>query len=1248
MAWVGSETIETAALGRPFQLGMLYDCRNDALIPGVTLWDHEELQKNTNKRPQSRTDFSVSASDSIEDKALSLKVNASLKASLLGGLVEVEGAARYFNDKKKSASQARVTLQYHTTTRFEALTMSHLGRGKVSHPCVFEDNSATHVVTAVLYGAQAYFLFDREVSTEESKQDIKGELNITVAKLKNFTIGAKGSVGLSETDKKSIEKFSCTFYGDFQLQANPSTFTEAVTVYRSLPSLLGAEGERAVPIRVWLYPLSKLDSRAARLVRNISNRFLKESQTAIEELDKTEMQCNDLLKHTVSQTFPEVHLKIDNLKQMTHQYKLHFTDRLASLLPAVRGGGKEEDELREEIKQYQESPFSFQRLSFWLNNKEREMDAIFRFIRKLKSPGIKILSSEAEREEVLFDIDVDTVVCFTFTSLHQPEPFLSELASCLKHPESRSTDTYTQQASAEWMSQESLHKMRESLTLFLELERLNKDKDKMKFYVDSKRDEQRPAACIVLYDSGCSEGMYFEPPSRPDSPGVTAVTPSTVTVQLPPSDRATEKRRVEYKRQEQQEWISHPATGTGDTLTLTGLQTDTVYELRSTAVGKLGYTESSDITTVKTPRATSPPKSPSAPQASPTSIKITWERPSVVGEGVSIQGYIIEYREEKEHRSVQWVQKKTGKEQYSFTVGGLTMNTAYKVRVRCDCGELGTSAPSEEVPVRTQGKKTLERIQRNPENYTLIEEGKPSLYRLNLMHSKEGFCCKRSFGSPGLNEKNRTIMVLGATGSGKSTLINGMVNYILGVEWEDECRFKLVHEDTGKTQAESQTSEITAYQIYSSEGLKVPHSLTIIDTPGFGDTRGIKQDKLITEKIRQYFSDPDGIVSLDAVCFMVQSALARLTHTQKYIFDSILSIFGKDIAENIVVLVTFADGKKPPVLEAIKAADISCAKEPNGTPVHFKFNNSILFSPNERLKESSTDNDFDKMFWEMGTSSMRDFFYHLSSMTTQSLQLTKAVLTERKQLEVCVEGLQPLITIELTKLDEINKIKESIKHHQDCIEANKDFEIVVEITVPKKVSIKGTKTFVTHCFQCNFTCHYPCQFPKDGDKKGCAAMNSLTGDCKVCVGKCNWSVHGNVDYHIEYETQKTKKTYDILKAQYEKAQAEKLSDEGFYQCLEKEYDQVQEDVLELTQKLSASLTRLKEIALRPNPLSTPGYIDLLIEAEEQEAKPGFQERIRELRSVKEKAEIEDRFSRGEYASRRTEVDPKDQHKSVQE
>lgn len=44
--------------------------------------------------------------------------------------------------------------------------------------------------------------------------------------------------------------------------------------------------------------------------------------------------------------------------------------------------------------------------------------------------------------------------------------------------------------------------------------------------------------------------------------------------------------------------------------------------------------------------------------------------------------------------------------------------------------------------------------------------------------------------SRGGNEK--TIMLVGATGSGKSTLVDGIVNYVMGVSFDDPFRFTLV------------------------------------------------------------------------------------------------------------------------------------------------------------------------------------------------------------------------------------------------------------------------------------------------------------------------------------------------------------------------------------------------------------------------------------------------------------------------
>ncbi|XP_058038774.1 cytolytic toxin-beta-like [Ahaetulla prasina] len=243
---LAEDALEIPALGRPFQLGMLYDCRKDMLIPGFTLWDDSSLQKDLNVNLQPKTESEIIASDSLDDKASALDISASLKASFLGGLVEVGGSAKYLQDTKKSKQQARVTLQYKTITRCEQLTMNHLERQNVSYPAVFEQGTATHVVTAILYGAQAFFVFDREVSSTEMVNNIEGTLQATLTK--EISIGGEAEVKLTEEEKENALKFRCKFHGDFSLERNPVTFQDAIKVYETLPKMLGEHVEKAVPV----------------------------------------------------------------------------------------------------------------------------------------------------------------------------------------------------------------------------------------------------------------------------------------------------------------------------------------------------------------------------------------------------------------------------------------------------------------------------------------------------------------------------------------------------------------------------------------------------------------------------------------------------------------------------------------------------------------------------------------------------------------------------------------------------------------------------------------------------------------------------------------------------------------------------------------------------------------------------------------------------------------------------------------
>ncbi|XP_022095664.1 uncharacterized protein LOC110981926 [Acanthaster planci] len=200
-------------------------------------------------------------------------------------------------------------------------------------------------------------------------------------------------------------------------------------------------------------------------------------------------------------------------------------------------------------------------------------------------------------------------------------------------------------------------------------------------------------------------------------------------------------------------------------------------------------------------------------------------------------------------------------------------------------------------------------------------------------------------------------MLVGATGVGKSTLINTMINYILGVKWEDDFRFKIVDKrvEGPQSQAHSQTQVIAAYTIHSNEHHTIPYTLTIIDTPGFGDTRGIERDKAIVHQVKEFFSHPEDhhVDHLDALGFVTNSSKIRFDYTQKYIFHSILSLYGKDIEPNIVILATFSDKEPLQVVSAFKEENIRC--EGN----LFKFNNSALFECN--VAEGGSDSDEDDL-----------------------------------------------------------------------------------------------------------------------------------------------------------------------------------------------------------------------------------------------------------------------------------------------
>ena len=499
-----------------------------------------------------------------------------------------------------------------------------------------------------------------------------------------------------------------------------------------------------------------------------------------------------------------------------------------------------------------------------------------------------------------------------------------------------------------------------------------------------------------------------------------------------------------------------------------------------------------------------------------------------------------------------------------------------------------------------------------------LKTGSPSIYKLCMreeMRRTEGMIARQSIGKPcriGRGETEKVFMVVGATGAGKTTLINGMVNYILGVQWKDEFRFQVITEETKATQAHSQTQDITAYTFHPMKGSAVPYTFTIIDTPGFGGTEGLRRDKKITEQIKEFFSipPPDGIDHLDGIGFVVQASQARLTSTQEYIFDSILSIFGNDVSKNIFMMITFADGQRPPVLAAINEAKI-----PSQGEKFCKFNNSALFAENEESEMS-----FDEMFWKMGFHSFQHFFEEFPKAEPVSLRLTQEVLNEREQLQVLIEGLNVQITLGLNKLEEMRQEEIVLQQREKEIETNKDFTYTVDVTKPVYTNLEGTGQHTTTCGPCNATCHANCKIVDDARKRKCSAMDK-SGNCRICPRKCKWSEHRNLPYLIKYVTTPEKRTAEHLKQKYHRAVKQKATCEQMMKSIEDSLQDVHAQVYTTIERAQQCLRRLDEIALKPNPLTQVEYLELLIESEKREAKPGWIQHIQYLEEAKRHAEI---------------------------
>ena len=274
------------------------------------------------------------------------------------------------------------------------------------------------------------------------------------------------------------------------------------------------------------------------------------------------------------------------------------------------------------------------------------------------------------------------------------------------------------------------------------------------------------------------------------------------------------------------------------------------------------------------------------------------------------------------------------------------------------------------------------------------------------------------------------ILFVGKTGDGKSTAINAFFNIIKGIQLEDNFRFILIEEiKKEKGQAESQTDGVHLYYLkdYNNE------PIIIIDSQGYGDTRGIGKDREINEAFQYIFSHV--IDHINTIGFISKSTNNRIDMNTRYIFSCITNLFAGNVSENFMVLATHADRNTmksgPQFVETIQTdADFLKINEKMNEKWWYAFDSLSIF-----------DGDIDKLT-KFSFSQLKEFYEEkVKKLSPKDIKQTAEVLNDRKQLTIEVNQLTDRFKKLLVEQENLYNQDKAIEEYTKNInEAQKNYQ----------------------------------------------------------------------------------------------------------------------------------------------------------------------------------------------------------------
>ncbi len=427
------------------------------------------------------------------------------------------------------------------------------------------------------------------------------------------------------------------------------------------------------------------------------------------------------------------------------------------------------------------------------------------------------------------------------------------------------------------------------------------------------------------------------------------------------------------------------------------------------------------------------------------------------------------------------------------------------------------------------------------------------------------------------------MLIIGETGSGKTSFVNLLCNcgtiQALGCKFDSNGLAQFRHfndvklEKAESRQMESKTSGAKLYDVELGK-LKVG----LIDTPGFGDSRGMKEDKENVKKIIAAIEEQEFI---NCVCLVINGRQARISATLKYVMSEITAILPKEIFNNLIVV--FSNTSDP----------LDLNFDPGELNSFFgRELNNIFFIENpycrfEKAKQKQAQLPIDTIARSL-QKSFEDTAEVLDQMYTVMKDFKPVHTNHFITLYIKKQEVEKNVIMLLTAYDNKQMLEDTFEDAQKQVDAalntkklNKQFTCVrsVKTTVVISTEHHNTLCGVKGCYS---NCHTPCYLDKSFDKevfKLCRAMNG--GEyCTEC--KHHYSKHYNNE--VKFETRKEEKNFidENMRKQFEEAQSQEERARILQAKLKAELEESKAERERLSEQLLLILDEFYELGINRN------------------------------------------------------------------